>query len=120
MIDVASKIVVGSVAAPIFGATWTVPLIDVLRENGLIIPLVSLSAVIAVVIIGLIVVGRLRGRVSDTEQGTHQLLTNFREMHAKGELSDREYRTIKTQLVAKLHATTKSASPDQHQDADAA
>ncbi len=57
-------------------------------------------------------VGKWRGRNSDDVQGTHELLTNFRELHAKGELSDVEYRTIKTQLAAKLQAELKQRPPD--------
>ena len=53
--------------------------------------------------------GRWRGRDSDDQHGSHELLTNFREMHARGELSDQEYRTIKTRLAAVIHAELKSA-----------
>jgi len=34
--------------------------------------------------------------------GTSELLTNFREMHSKGELTDEEFRTIKAKLSIKL------------------
>ena len=43
-------------------------------------------------------------RTPDTEEKivTHDMLTNFRDLHAKGELSDEEYRTIKNTLAEQL------------------
>lgn len=45
---------------------------------------------------------RFRDGADDNREGTHELLTNFREMHHGGELSDAEFRTIKSVLGAKL------------------
>jgi hypothetical protein len=39
----------------------------------------------------------------------HDLMTNFREMHARGELSDEEYRTIKSKLSSKLRSVITNA-----------
>jgi hypothetical protein len=39
-----------------------------------------------------------QGNVADTSQ----LMTRFRDMHAQGALSDEEYRSIRTNLTARL------------------
>jgi uncharacterized membrane protein len=39
----------------------------------------------------------------------HDLMTNFREMHARGELSDEEYRTIRSKLSSKLRGAITDA-----------
>jgi len=55
------------------------------------------------------VITRIRSGMTEEEGGASELLTNFREMHAKGELSDQEFRTIKTQLSARLQRELKDA-----------
>ena len=99
----------GDPLASLFAQIRGESLYNVFDRNGLVIPLLVLAVVVMVVIVGLIVAGSLRGRDRDDEQDTHQMLTKFREMHAKGELSDQEYRTIKTQLAAKMQAALKSS-----------
>ena len=54
--------------------------------------------------IGVAIVRRFRDR-SDTDSSDRQeLMTKFRELHAKGGLSDEEYLTIKTKLAAEVRA----------------
>ena len=67
------------------------------------------ALVLAMMSGGFYFLGRWRGRDSDDQLATHELLTNFREMHARGELTDQEYRTIKTRLATDLQAQMKSA-----------
>ena len=55
-----------------------------------------------IVIMGLYVVGRYRDRTDDDQPSANELLTNFREMHQEGDISDAEYRTIKTVLGARF------------------
>ena len=43
-----------------------------------------------------------RGSAADDQPAKSELLTKFRELHARGGLSDDEYRTIKTKLAAQL------------------
>ena len=50
---------------------------------------------------------RLRERIDKDQTGTGEMLSNFREMHLEGELSDAEFRTIKTVLGAKLQRESK-------------
>lgn len=71
---------------------------------------VGLFTVTAVLIaIGVYVVGRFRGGDSKDQLTASDHLTKFREMHATGELSDEEFRTIKTQLASQLQASVNDA-----------
>ena len=56
-------------------------------------------AILALAIVGL---RRWRGGAADDRPVTSELLTKFRELHARGGLSDDEYRTIKTKLARQL------------------
>ena len=47
-------------------------------------------------------VRRYRDRIDDDRQTASDLLTNFREMHHEGDISEMEFRTIKTVLGEKL------------------
>ncbi len=67
--------------------------------------LVAIALILGVVAYYLL--GKLRGDSDQTELTPSELLSNFREMHAGGELSDEEYRTIKTKLAAQLQAELK-------------
>jgi hypothetical protein len=57
--------------------------------------------------IAVIVLRRLREQIDKGEDHSGELLSNFREMHLSGDLSDKEFRTIKTVLGAKLQEKTK-------------
>jgi hypothetical protein len=48
-------------------------------------------------------VKRFRDRTGDDQPPASELLTNFREIHSRGGLSDEEFRTIKAQLAQRLH-----------------
>ena len=52
-------------------------------------------------------VRKLRGPEEEDQVNTSDMLTKFREMHAEGVLSDEEYRTIKTNLSARLQSEIK-------------
>jgi hypothetical protein len=52
--------------------------------------------------IGLYIVKRYRDRKDDDQPHASELLTNFREIHSQGGLSDEEFRTIKAQLAARM------------------
>jgi uncharacterized membrane protein len=47
---------------------------------------------------------RWRGSSADDQPAKNELLTKFRELHARGGLSDDEYRTIKTKLATQIDA----------------
>jgi hypothetical protein len=65
---------------------------------------------IALVAIGIYLIGKFRARPHDARIETNQLLSNFDEMHDQGVLSDAEYRTIKSMLVERLQTELKDSS----------
>jgi hypothetical protein len=56
----------------------------------------------ALIAIAVYLMKRFRDRAAGDQPGASELLTNFREIHSQGGLSDEEFRTIKAQLAAKL------------------
>ena len=53
------------------------------------------------------VVLKFRDNATGDESNASDHLSNFRELHERGELSDEEYRTIKTKLGSKLQQELK-------------
>ena len=53
-------------------------------------------------LVGVFVVKKFRGHTDDDRVSANELLTNFREMNREGDISDAEFRTIKTVLGGKL------------------
>jgi uncharacterized membrane protein len=55
---------------------------------------------------------RFRGNLAEDASNSSELLVNFEELHARGDLSDEEYRTIRTMLAGEkqqqLKGTKKS------------
>jgi len=66
-----------------------------------------LAVCAALVAVGFYVVVKVRQSLTEREFGAHDLMTNFRELHSRGELSDDEYRTIKATLAARLQQEVK-------------
>jgi hypothetical protein len=72
------------------------------------LPLALLGVVLAVAALGFLLARQLV-RKSPDDAGQDgptplELLTKFREVHARGGLSDEEYRTIKGKLAAEVNA----------------
>jgi hypothetical protein len=61
---------------------------------------VSLGILLLLVAVGGYLVRRFRGRAGEDRKPAADLLTKFGEMQSRGDLSDTEYRTIKTVLAA--------------------
>lgn len=61
------------------------------------------AAILALLALAILVARRFRGGAADDRPQASELLSKFREVHARGGLSDDEYRTIKTKLAAELH-----------------
>ena len=60
-------------------------------------------AVLAVMVtVAWYVIGKIRPKSIQKEQKVGELLSKCRESHSRGELSDEEFRTIKTNLAALL------------------
>jgi hypothetical protein len=65
--------------------------------------LVLWVAILAVLLAVAYYVGeKIRPKPAKKEHKASQWLSNFRELHSQGELSDEEFRTIKTNLAAQL------------------
>lgn len=71
-----------------------------------IVILVALTA--ALVAGGIYVIGKVRAGLRREEPPTSQWITKFRELHAKGVLSDEEYRTIKSVLAERFEEELNS------------
>lgn len=56
----------------------------------------------AVALVAMWAIGKIRAEPVQQEPTASELLSNFRELHSRGELSDAEFRTIKTKLAARL------------------
>ncbi|MEM6329285.1 MAG: SHOCT domain-containing protein [Planctomycetota bacterium] len=74
----------------------------VVAKTSILLPALWLASAIAVGAAVIWFVTRLRGGAAEDTREAHNSLAKFRELHARGGLSDDEYRTIKTQLAAKL------------------
>jgi uncharacterized membrane protein len=72
--------------------------------DELVFWIAGLAVVLAVVIY---VIGRLRATPVQHEPTASELISKFRESHSRGELSDEEFRTIKTTLEAQLREELK-------------
>lgn len=86
-------------------------------QEFLTTPIASAVLWIAVLLVMLVVayyaLRRFRDRIDDDRQTASDLLTNFREMHQEGDISEMEFRTIKTVLGRKLQEELKDADGDE-------
>ncbi len=68
--------------------------------------------------LGGFIVSRFRGRSEEDQPAASELLTKFRELHERGELSDEEFRNIKTLLADELRKELSDSgergSDDRH------
>jgi uncharacterized membrane protein len=60
------------------------------------------AAIFVMTAIGFATVRRYRGSAADDRQYSSEMMSNFRELHSEGGLSDEEFRTIKTKLACEL------------------
>ena len=65
----------------------------------LVIWIAALAMLLAV---GVYVIGKVRGASAQHEPSASELLSKCRESHSRGEISDEEFRTIKTTLQPRL------------------
>jgi uncharacterized membrane protein len=59
------------------------------------------------VAVAVYLIGKIRSESVQQEPGPSELMSKFRELHAKGELTDAEFRTIKTTLAARFQEELK-------------
>lgn len=68
-----------------------------------------LAVMLALVALAIVAVRRFRGGDADDQPHANELLSKFRDLHARGGLSDDEYRTIKTKLAAQVEQELSSS-----------
>jgi uncharacterized membrane protein len=65
------------------------------------------AVIIVMTAIGIAVARKYRDRAAKDIAESSAMMSNFRELHAQGGLSDEEFRTIKTKLAAELKTELK-------------
>ena len=60
--------------------------------------IISLAVLAVFVVVGVYIVLRFRGFSDGDKQSAHETYTNFREMHDQGDISEAEFRQLKTVL----------------------
>ena len=76
----------------------------------------SVAALLVVVTVAYYVVLRYFDRTDEDNLKASELLTNFREIHHKGDISDAEYRTIKTTLGEQLQEELEELNNNSDDD----
>jgi hypothetical protein len=75
-------------------------------EKLLAEPLVRAALLFAVIAVlaalGALIVSRFRGREDEEQPVASEMLSKFRDLHTQGELSDEEFRKVKTLLKDQL------------------
>lgn len=69
--------------------------------------IVGLALAGMLIAIGYYVISKVRSDANDNTPPSSSLLTNFHELHDQGELSDEEYREIKSVLAQRLQRELK-------------
>ena len=72
----------------------------------------SVTMLLVLLVVAYYIVRRFRDRAEEDQLTSHELLTNFREMHHEGDISDAEFRVIKSVLGGKLRQELKDAGED--------
>jgi uncharacterized membrane protein len=75
-----------------------------LEPESLVLWLAVLASLISV---GVYVIMKIRAKTVQNEPEASELLSKFRDLHSQGELSDEEFRTIKTTLTVELQRELK-------------
>ena len=68
----------------------------------------SCAVALAAVAVGLYIIRRSPRAEVDDKLATSDMMSTFRDLYAKGQLSDDEYRIIKTKLAARLKELSKA------------
>ena len=66
-----------------------------------------MSVLFGLIVVAWLVVQRFRGGAADVGQSESQILTKFQEMRQEGDISEAEYRTIKSVLGEQLQRNVK-------------
>jgi len=66
-----------------------------------------LAALAILVVVGVYVINVFRGGTDNDTPQASELISNFSDLHSQGELSDEEFRTIKSMLAERMQAELK-------------
>jgi uncharacterized membrane protein len=80
-----------------------------LLEGPWYLAIILFAAVVALIAVGAYTVSKWRDAIDDDTNTASELLTNFREMHSRGDLTDEEFRTIKARLSYEIQEEIKSS-----------
>jgi hypothetical protein len=64
-----------------------------------------------VLAVGAWAISRCKQMVYDQAPNTNEMMSTFHELHEQGELSDEEYKNIKTRLAARMQNDARGVSP---------
>ena len=91
---------------------------DLLTTQAIRIVL-SVAILVILILFAWYVLRNFRGRIDEDIPGRNDHLDNFREIRSKGDISDVEFRNIKTVLGEQLHQESPDLD-DSKEDADSA
>ena len=80
-----------------------------LLEGPWYLPIILFATVVALIAVGAYALSKWRDAIDDDTSNASELLTNFREMHSRGDLTDEEFRTIKARLSYEIQEEIKSS-----------
>ena len=80
-----------------------------LLEGPWYLAIILFATVVALIAVGAYALSKWRDAIDDDTSNASELLTNFREMHSRGDLTDEEFRTIKARLSYKLQEEIKNS-----------
>jgi uncharacterized membrane protein len=66
-----------------------------------------MGVLIGLVVLGVLIVQRFRGGTTDSTGEAKELVANFEEMHSRGDITEADYRKIKSVLGNQLHVRLK-------------
>jgi uncharacterized membrane protein len=67
----------------------------------------------ALVAIGIFIIGKVRAGINEREPDSSEHLTEFRELYARGELDEQEFKTIKATLTTRLQKELDESDPEK-------
>ncbi len=82
-------------------------LMDLALARSIFNVMLWMGLLLGIMTFGVFLLRRVRGKPAKEESSASELLSKFRELHSRGEVSDAEYRTIKTTLAAQLQQQLK-------------
>ena len=83
-----------------------------LLEGPWYLAIILFATVVALIAVGAYAMSKWRDAIDDDTSSASELLTNFREMHSRGDLTDEEFRTIKTRLSYEIQEEIKNSDND--------